>query len=146
MEIEHRPGCELLTVPVYGLCTCDFDERAARKEELAAWGQAVEKIEDEANCLIGAGDWRRNRCVMSKPDPGLILRVDSIELTGDFQRMSPTAKLPWSLHPTHPWEVVDADGNLIAKVFGPTHADSIRTAGMIITAANTCGGIRMTES
>lgn len=83
---------------------------------------------------------------MSNPDPNLSLRVDSIELTGDFQRMSPKAKLPWSLSPTRPWEVVDANGNLIAKGFGPTHADSIRTAGMIVTAANTCGGIRMTES
>lgn len=25
--IDHRPDCQLLTVPVYGLCTCDFDQR-----------------------------------------------------------------------------------------------------------------------
>lgn len=80
------------------------------------------------------------------PNPDLELRVDSIEKTGDFQRLSPTAPLPWSLHPTHPWEIVDANGDLIAKVFGKTHEASIRTAGMMICAANTCGGIRMKES
>lgn len=78
-------------------------------------------------------------------NPDLALRVDRIELTGDFQRMSPTARLPWT-HGRKPYEIVDADSNLIAVVHGKTFADSIKTAGMIICAANTCGGVRMVES
>jgi hypothetical protein len=27
---EHAADCELITVPTYGLCTCDFDKRMAQ--------------------------------------------------------------------------------------------------------------------
>lgn len=26
-RIDHRMNCQLITVPHFGLCTCDFDER-----------------------------------------------------------------------------------------------------------------------
>lgn len=29
--MEHRDDCQLLTVPTYGLCTCDMDERCAMR-------------------------------------------------------------------------------------------------------------------
>lgn len=80
------------------------------------------------------------------PDPNLTLRVDSIELTGDFQRMSPTAPLPWSLDPSYPWHILDANQQILADVHAKTKDDAIRTAGMIVCAANTCGGIKMKES
>ena len=75
----------------------------------------------------------------------LELRVDSPKLTGEFQSLSPTAPLPWKFG-ARPYEVVDANERLVASVHGVTFADSIRTAGMIIVAANTCGGIKMTDN
>lgn len=30
--MEHRDDCQLLTVPTYGLCTCDMDERCAMRD------------------------------------------------------------------------------------------------------------------
>jgi len=79
------------------------------------------------------------------PRSDLELRVDDPKVTGDFQSLSPTAPLPWKFG-RRPYEIVDADERLVASVHGKTFADSIRTAGMIITAANTCGGIKMTEN
>lgn len=26
-SVDHRPGCQLITIEAYGLCTCDFDAR-----------------------------------------------------------------------------------------------------------------------
>ncbi len=73
------------------------------------------------------------------------LRVDSIQTTEDFQRMSPTAKLPWKFG-AESYKLEDAKGNVVAVVYGKTHVDSIRTAGMILTAVNTCGGFKAIES
>lgn len=44
---DHRPDCELLTVPTHGLCTCDFDRRAENRERRKeAWKsmEAAERI------------------------------------------------------------------------------------------------------
>lgn len=72
------------------------------------------------------------------------LRVDDIQTTHQFQAMSPTAPLPWKFGPEG-YKLEDAKGNVVAVVYGKTHVDSIKTAGMILTAVNTCGGIRMTD-
>ena len=76
-------------------------------------------------------------------DPNLALRVDSVELSGDFQLLSPAAPLPWAIHASRPFEIVDANGERIAAVHGKTYLDSLKTACMIVCAANTCGGISM---
>lgn len=47
-RMEHRTDCQLLTVTTYGLCTCDFDQRA--KEVCAEQLAVMNRIEPMVTC------------------------------------------------------------------------------------------------
>lgn len=54
MTNQHRPDCQLLTVPIYGLCTCDFDQRvkADKKSNYRSIGDWVRRGFRDARGLL----------------------------------------------------------------------------------------------
>lgn len=51
--MDHLKDCQLLTVPSYGLCTCDFDQRATNVVEFKAAPRLYEAKSFEATTRLG---------------------------------------------------------------------------------------------